>query len=78
MHVREEIEKQLQVMSDDQLRQVAEYLSFVRYRSRIRSAPQLDEARVAALYAEFGEEDRQLAEEGLGDYVEGLTREDGR
>ena len=35
-----------------------------------------DEIRLAALYAEFANEDRKLAEEGLSDYNEGLTKED--
>jgi siderophore synthetase component len=35
-----------------------------------------DEIRLAALYAEFADEDRKLAEEGLLDYNEGLTKED--
>ncbi len=35
-----------------------------------------DEIRLAALYAEFADEDRKLAEEGLFDYNEGLTKED--
>ena len=35
-----------------------------------------DEIRLAALYAEFADEDRKLAEEGLSDYSHGLTKED--
>lgn len=35
-----------------------------------------DEIRLAALYAEFADEDRKLADEGLTDYNEGLTKED--
>jgi hypothetical protein len=35
-----------------------------------------DEIRLAALYAEFADDDRKLAEEGLLDYNEGLTKED--
>lgn len=35
-----------------------------------------DEIRLAALYSEFADEDRKLAEEGLLDYNEGLTKED--
>ena len=36
-----------------------------------------NEIRLAALYDEFAKEDQQLAEEGLSDYREGLTKEDG-
>jgi len=35
-----------------------------------------DESRIAALYAEFAEEDRVLAETGMADYATGLARED--
>ena len=34
------------------------------------------EIRLAALYAEFADEDRKFAEEGLSDYNEGLIKED--
>lgn len=34
-----------------------------------------DEIRLATLYAEFADEDRKLAEEGLLDYNERLTKE---
>jgi hypothetical protein len=35
-----------------------------------------DEIRLAALYAEFADEDRKLADEGLSDYNKELTKED--
>ena len=35
-----------------------------------------DEIRLAALYAEFADEDRNLVEEGLSDYNEDLKKED--
>ena len=34
------------------------------------------EIGLAALYAEFADEDQKLAEEGLSDYNEGLTKEE--
>ena len=37
---------------------------------------QLDDVEMAALYAEFAEADRKLAEEGIGDYKRGLASED--
>jgi hypothetical protein len=38
--------------------------------------PALDERQLALLYREFAEEDRELAEEGMADYVSELQRED--
>ncbi len=39
---------------------------------------ELDDAHLAALYAEFADEDRHLAEEGIEDYEKGLIGEDAR
>ncbi|MGZ8245009.1 MAG: hypothetical protein ACXWUF_10995 [Methylomagnum sp.] len=36
----------------------------------------LEETQLAVLYAEFSEEDRQLAEQGMGDLAAGLAREE--
>jgi hypothetical protein len=38
----------------------------------------LDEEQLAALYSEFADEDRNLAEESMTDYVEDLMKEDVR
>ncbi|GFP24716.1 hypothetical protein HKBW3S43_01041 [Candidatus Hakubella thermalkaliphila] len=43
---------------------------------KVKPAP--DEPQLAALYAEFGDEDRKLAEEGMSDYAKGLIKEDTR
>jgi len=39
---------------------------------------QLDEKQLTALYAEFADDDRELAGEGTEDYVRGLVGEDAR
>jgi hypothetical protein len=39
---------------------------------------QLDEKQLTALYAEFADDDRQLAVEGIEDYARGLVGEDAR
>ncbi|HXI25702.1 MAG TPA: hypothetical protein VNG71_17680 [Pyrinomonadaceae bacterium] len=39
---------------------------------------ELDDAQLAALYAEFADDDRALAEEGFKDYERGLVGEDAR
>jgi len=38
--------------------------------------PTLEEAQLATLYAEFAEDDQELAEEGIAEYAQGLLRED--
>jgi hypothetical protein len=35
-----------------------------------------DDARLAALYEEFSEDDQTLAEAGISDFVQGLVSED--
>ncbi|MEW6125637.1 MAG: hypothetical protein AB1757_01125 [Acidobacteriota bacterium] len=76
MTTREQIAQELNRLSPNELEQVAQYLAFLKYQSRLKSHPVVDEKQLAALYAEFAEEDRQLAEEGMADYAEALARED--
>ena len=63
-------------LSESELHQVAEYLSFLKFRSRSRKKVFIDERKLAELYAEFSDEDRQLAEEGIDDYNNHLLAED--
>ena len=37
---------------------------------------ELDDVQLAALYSEFADDDRRLAEEGIADYEKGLGGED--
>ena len=76
MLVKEHVIHELEDLNDLELRQVAEYVSFLKYRARLEPIPLLDENQIAALYGEFAEEDRELAEEGMADYLSGLQRED--
>ncbi|HEV7892709.1 MAG TPA: hypothetical protein VGP08_18995 [Pyrinomonadaceae bacterium] len=67
--------EEIEALSEAEVKEVAEYLAFLKYRSRVKSLD-VDESRLGALYAEFAEEDRRLAEEGMTDYAEGLAKED--
>jgi DNA-binding GntR family transcriptional regulator len=78
MSIKDKLTQELDSMSEAELEQVAEYMAFLRFRARRRTTPLLDEAQLAALYAEFADEDRELAEEGMSDYAKGLLREDSR
>jgi hypothetical protein len=75
MSTKEQVLEELETLSEAEIKEVAEYLAFLKFRSRIKSRA-IDESQLAALYAEFADEDRDLAEEGMDDYAEGLTRED--
>lgn len=76
MSTREQIVNELASLSEDQLEQVAQYLAFIKHQSRAIAIQSFDENQLAALYAESAEEDRELAEEGIPDYVVALARED--
>jgi len=73
--LKEFIAQELETLNEEQLRQVADFLSFLKFRSRSRHW-KIDESQMAALYSEFAEEDRILAEEGLDEYGELLREED--
>jgi len=75
MSTKEQVLEEIKTLSEAELEEVAEYLAFLKYRSQNR--PHVaDETQLAAVYAEFAEEDRKLAEEGMTGYVEGLAKED--
>jgi len=73
---KEQVSTNLNGLSEIQLRQVAEYLEFLKFRQRHEMELDLDESELAALYAEFGDEDRELAEVGVPEYASNLDRED--
>ncbi len=73
---REKVVTNLSDLTETQLRQVAEYLEFLKFRERRKNDSQFDDAKLEALYAEFADEDRELAEVGLAEYATSLERED--
>ncbi|MDT4895293.1 MAG: hypothetical protein QOH25_370 [Acidobacteriota bacterium] len=75
MSIKEQVVAELKTFTEAELKEVAEYLAFLKFRAR-RAAPALDETQLAALYAEFADEDRNLAEEGVADYAVSLLEED--
>jgi hypothetical protein len=76
MTIKERIVRELRGLSEANLKQVAEYVAFLKFRERAKEIAIPDEAQLAALYAEFADEDRDLAEEELTDYTAGLAQED--
>ncbi|BAZ16228.1 hypothetical protein NIES4071_81030 [Calothrix sp. NIES-4071] len=73
--LKEVITQELNNLNEQQLQQVADFLAFLRYKNRVASL-KIDERQMAALYQEFGEEDRKLAEEGIDEYAKSLHQED--
>jgi len=73
--LKEFITQELETLNEEQLRQVADFLVFLKFRLRSRRS-KIDESQLATLYSEFAEEDQKLAEEGLDEYAELLKQED--
>ncbi|OQY45029.1 MAG: hypothetical protein DRR08_13650 [Candidatus Parabeggiatoa sp. nov. 2] len=77
LSIKEEVVQILDELSEIELKQVIEYVSFLKFRLRIKAiSPAPEVSQLAKLYAEFAEEDRQLAEEGMEDYTASLVKED--
>lgn len=76
--IKEQVALEINALSEDEIKQVADYLAFLKFRSRRRNAVETDETQLAALYAEFADEDRSLAEEGMSDFARSLAAEDKR
>lgn len=72
MSLKEFVAHEVETLGETELQAVAEYVSFLKFRSRTA----IDEARLASLYSEFEGEDRELAESGMEDYAPALSRED--
>ena len=73
---KERVSTNLNGLSEIQLRRVAEYLEFLKFREQREIELDVDESELAALYAEFADEDRELAEVGLTEYASNLESED--
>lgn len=69
------LRQEIETLNEEQLKQVSDYIAFLKFRSRA-SSWQIDQSQLAALYGEFAEEDRQLVEEGWDAYAELLRLED--
>lgn len=73
--LKEFLSHELDKLNEEKLKQVSDFIAFLKFRSRNISW-QIDKNKMADLYSEFAEEDRQLAEAGLDEYAELLTQED--
>lgn len=72
MSLKEFVTHEVATLGENELQAVAEYVAFLKFRARTS----LDEARLAALYSEFEQEDHELANAGIEDYDHALVRED--
>ncbi len=78
MSLREQVAQELNHLDEGELQQVADYVSFLKLKTRAKGSLASEEAHWPALYAEFGTEDRVLSEAELDEYAKALTKEDTR
>lgn len=77
MSVKELVVQEIETLSDVELQEVITYVTFLKSRKRrARMQPLPSAAELAQLYAEFADEDRQLAEEDMSTYYTALAAED--
>jgi hypothetical protein len=72
----EDLKQDLDKLTHKQIQQVADFIAFLKFSDRRHHKVILDPTQMADLFAEFAEEDRALAEEGMSDYALMLQRED--
>ncbi|MBE9143946.1 hypothetical protein [Planktothrix mougeotii] len=68
------LKQDIDSLTDEQLHAVADFIAFLKFRDR-RHRVALDPNQLVSLAIEFAEEDRNLAEAGMDDYVAMLTQE---
>ncbi len=78
METKKKIKQMIEGLDEAKLQQVAEYISFLQFRSRFENKSVQNENEWGRLYAEFAETDRLEAEEGMEDYNRILAEEDTR
>ena len=66
---KEALKRDIDRFNDQQLKQIADFIAFIKFQTR-SSQPTIDISQFAKLYQEFAEEDRQLAETGISEYVD--------
>jgi hypothetical protein len=65
VETKKKIEQMIEGLDEAKLQQVAEYISFLQFRSRFESKSVQNDNEWARLYAEFAETDRLEAEKGI-------------
>ena len=76
LSVKEHVSQTIETLTEEELKLVSEYLSFLKFRARTHRKLSQNESQLAELYAEASHDDRLLAEEGMADYAKGLQEED--
>ncbi len=73
--MQEQIAEEIATLNDIELQAVIEYIEFLKHRP-VAYQPDMTDEEMKALYAEFAEEDRQMAEEGVSYSLKGIESEE--
>lgn len=76
MTIKEILIHELDELKETDLEKVVEYVKFLKVKHIFMPLKNSDEKDYASLYAEFEEEDRELAEQGFAEYSNQLSKED--
>ena len=76
MSLREYVGLELNSLDEPTLKQVAWHIDSLWYKNRRGALSTPNESEFESLYAEFADEDRVMAEEGMGEYAILLKSED--
>ncbi len=71
---KESLKQELDYFNDEQLKQVADFIAFIKFQTKF-TRQKTDVSQFANLYQELAQEDRELAEAGISEYVELLNSE---
>ena len=71
---KESLKQEIDRFDDDQLKQIADFIGFIKFQTRF-SQQSSDISQFANLYQEFAQEDRELAEVGISEYIQLLNTE---
>lgn len=76
MTMKEELLYEIDSFKESELEKLMEYVKFLKIRHILAPHKNNEEKDYASLYAEFEQEDRELAEQGVTEYAIHLHRED--
>ena len=76
MTVQERLKKEIKSLNEQQLNDLEQYVAFLKYRSRFMISQSFDNDSIFSLYKKYSKEDIEFAEEGMDDYIAGLTKEE--
>ncbi len=76
MTIKELLINEIDELKETDLEKVVEYVKFLKIKHIFMPLKNYEEKDYASLYAEFEEEDRELAELGIAEYSEQLEKED--